>query len=54
MNEEYVIHRDGSVTHGTEVVGECVTGDDGLAYVEFLDGVGLPPDGTMFTVYPAA
>ena len=41
MNE-YEIHRDGYVTLGAEVVGKCVTGEDGLAYVEFFDGCAPP------------
>jgi len=35
---EYHIHPDSAVTLLGEVVGRCVTGDDGAAYVEFFDG----------------
>lgn len=41
---DYVIHRGGLVTFEGEAVGRCVTGDDGLAYVEFFDD-SAPPAG---------
>lgn len=47
---EYCIHRNGLVTLGDKVVGECVTGEDGLAYVEFLNQDDVPED-AWFTVY---
>lgn len=40
---DYVIHRDGFVTLDGEPIGQLVTGDDGLAYVDPLHGYLFPP-----------
>jgi hypothetical protein len=45
-----VIHRDGFVTRGSKVVGECSTGEDGLAYVDFYDQADMPTADQMFTI----
>lgn len=49
---EYVIHPDGSVSHLGRIVGECLTGEDGRAYVQFFRPEDMPADpDTKFAVY---
>lgn len=44
----YEIRRDGYVYKDGKMVGECVTGEDGYAYVEFFEGCAPEPGDHWF------